>query len=316
MTKPRIVIVGEAMLELSGATGPVRLGQALTLTQGGDTLNTAFCLARLGQSVSYVTALGTDPYSDAMIAAWQDEGIDTAHVLRHPARMPGLYAIRTDARGERSFHYWRDLSAAREMFDLPGSDEAAEAAERADWLYFSGITLSILPEDGRERLLALAKAVRSRGGRVAFDPNFRSRGWPDPAAARGLFNRLAPDIDLLLPSLDDEDALFGPAEPAVHMARWRTAGTGLIVAKQGEKGCWVLDAGADAPVHHAGMPAERVVDTTGAGDCFNAGFLAAILAGAGSAEAALRACTLARAVVGYPGAIPPAKAIAALTTPA
>ncbi|MCK5444907.1 MAG: sugar kinase, partial [Rhodospirillaceae bacterium] len=79
-----------------------------TLNFGGDTLNTAVYLARLGQSVSYVTVLSDDPFSDTMIDAWAREGIDTTMTTRLPGRLPGLYAITTDATGERSFHYWRD----------------------------------------------------------------------------------------------------------------------------------------------------------------------------------------------------------------
>src|SRR4051812_50110599 len=74
---------------------------------GGDTLNTAIYLARLGVAVDYVTALGDDPWSDEMIAGWAAEGIGTEQVARVPGRVPGLYIIQTDARGERSFLYWR-----------------------------------------------------------------------------------------------------------------------------------------------------------------------------------------------------------------
>lgn len=307
MPAAHVYILGEAMLELSGTGDAVRLGDTVTLAQGGDTLNTAVHMARAGITVDYVTALGLDPYSRAMVAAWQGEGIGIRHVLRHPERLPGLYAIRTDAEGERSFHYWRDNSAARALFDLPEAEAAIAAAECADWLYFSGISLSILPHAGRERLLDLAAAVRKRGGRVAFDPNFRPRGWPDPSIARSLFARLAPDLDLVLPSLDDEDVLYGRAEPGVHMARWREAGAGMVVAKQGAQGCWVLADTMSEPKHHPTRPAERVVDTTGAGDGFNAGFLAAIINGATPGEAALAANALAREVVGHPGAIAPSR---------
>ena len=300
--RARVLIVGEAMLELSGADAPDMPAQ---LAQGGDTFNTALYLARLGQSVAFATALGTDPYSDAMLERWNAEGLDTRLVLRHPDRLPGLYAIRTAPDGERSFHYWRDNSAARALFDLPGADALAAAAETADWLYFSGITLSILPQAGRARLAGMARTVRHGGGRVAFDPNFRPAGWPDPALARSLFLDLAPDIDLVLPSREDEDMLFGPADADSHIARWLEAGAGKVVLKDGPEGCHVAEAGASAR-RIATEPADRVVDTTGAGDGFNAGLLAALIQGADLPAAAASGHTLARAVVAHPGAIIPA----------
>ena len=99
----RVACIGECMIELS------ELGDGrLSRTHGGDTLNTAVYLARLGVEVDYITALGDDPFSDDMLAGWRREGVGTAHVLRLPGRLPGLYLIRRDARGERSFFYWRD----------------------------------------------------------------------------------------------------------------------------------------------------------------------------------------------------------------
>ncbi len=307
MSGPRIVILGEAMLELSGQSGAAALGSSFTLRQGGDTLNTAVYLSRLGHSPFYFTALGRDPYSNAMIEAWQAEGVRTDLVLRHPVRIPGLYAIETDAQGERSFQYWRGESAARDMFALPETDAAIEAASQADWLYFSGISLSILDAAGRGRLLDLIAAVRARGGQVVFDPNFRPRGWPDRDEARELFMALARQIDLVLPSLDDEDLLFGPAEPEAHIERWHEAGTPHAIAKQGAKGGWISNGSA----RHAFpvTPADRVVDTTGAGDSFNAGVLAALIEGTSMDEAARRGGELARIVVGHHGAIMPASAM-------
>src|SRR5919202_771546 len=112
----RVAAIGECMLELS-STG----GRAYDLAYGGDTLNTAVYLARLGVEVDYATALGDDPLSAEMLAGWRAEGIGTRLVLAVPGRLPGLYLIRRDERGERSFLYWRDRAPARELFDLPGT---------------------------------------------------------------------------------------------------------------------------------------------------------------------------------------------------
>jgi sugar/nucleoside kinase (ribokinase family) len=130
--------MGEAMLEMSHPDGTTT-----RLAFGCDTLNTALYLARLGHAPHYVTALGTDPHSQGLIREWERECIQTLQMLRHPTRMPGIYAVQTDHLGERSFDYWRDTSAARAFSELGGAMDAIAFAAEADWLYLSGITLSI-----------------------------------------------------------------------------------------------------------------------------------------------------------------------------
>ena len=158
---------------------------------GGDTLNTAIYLARLradkALQVSYATALGVDVFSDHMIAAWRAEGIDTSLVRLLDNHMPGLYAIQVDASGERHFFYWRDTSTARDYFDT-ASTPLEDAIGGVSMLYLSGISLAILPAEGRERLLGVMARVRANGGQVAFDNNFRPRLWPDLAQARALYD--------------------------------------------------------------------------------------------------------------------------------
>ena len=179
----RVACIGECMIELS------ELGDGrLSRTHGGDTLNTAVYLARLGVQVDYVTALGDDPFSEEMLAGWRREGMGTAHVLRLPGRLPGLYSIRRDARGERSFFYWRDRAPARELFALRETPAIVEALTGFGLLYLSGITLSLYGEAGRERLFAALERTRARRGRAAFDTNFRPvvgriARWPRPPTA-------------------------------------------------------------------------------------------------------------------------------------
>lgn len=299
-----IAVIGEAMLELSGAGETVVLGETVRLGQGGDTLNTAIGLARQNYRVDYITALGTDAWSDAMVAAWRDEGLGTEHVLRHPDRRPGLYAIRTDTAGERSFDYWRDQSAARDMFNLPGIAAGLAAAGQADWLYLSGITLSILTKDDRKRLIALARDVRAGGGKVAFDPNYRPAGWPGPDAAQAAFDAFAAVTDVALPTRSDEDLLHPDLETAGHLARWQALGVETVILKDGPAGCHAASGGA-SPTHIPAFPPQRVVDTTGAGDAFNAGLLGALASGTLLETALGAACRRASHAIAHHGAIPP-----------
>lgn len=294
MSKATITVIGEAMLELSRGGG-----DGWNLRYGGDVINTAVHLARSGEHVRLASALGADPMSAQLIDQWQAEGVDTSLVLTAPDRLPGLYAIETDAAGERSFHYWRSEAAARRMFDLPGSAAMVEQAAQSDLLYFSLITLAILPDAGREVLLDLCTRVRARGGRVAFDGNYRPRLWSDAATARYWRDRAIALCDIGLPTLADEVEM-GEADDAADAARRWGAGEGReIIVKLGGDGCRVNEALIPVPQTLA------VVDSSGAGDAFNAGYLHARLSGASPQQAALAGHRLAGWNIGRRGAIPP-----------
>ncbi|PWC55263.1 sugar kinase [Azospirillum sp. TSO22-1] len=301
----RVASLGECMLELVR-----RPDGTLTMGFGGDTLNTAVYLARLGVAVDYVTALGDDAHSDAMAAAWRAEGVGTGHLLRVPGRVPGLYMIETDPAGERRFLYWRDSAPARDLFMLPESPALIEALEGYDLLYLSGISLAIWGECGRDVLFPLLDRVRKRGGRVAFDTNWRPRLWPDKAVARRAFDEMLRHTDIALPGVPDLQGLYGDADAAAALARVRAAGVPEIVLKLETPGCIVSrgDTATEVPAERVGT----VVDTTAAGDSFSAGYLAARLAGQDPAQAARAAHHLAALVIQHRGAIIPREAMAGL----
>jgi len=300
----RTACIGECMIELAGldfAQGTARIGFA------GDTANTATYLARLGVPTAYVTNVGRDSLSDALVARLAGEGIDTSLVGRHPDRLPGLYAIETDARGERSFRYWRSDSAARTLFSGIGPGLADLSAFST--LYVSGITLAILSASVRHRLVTALGSLRAQGRRVVFDPNYRPRLWRDADEAREAFAAIWAVTTLALPSHDDETALWSDADATATARRLTALGVGEIVVKDGAAGPLLSVGGATERL--ATAPVETVVDTSGAGDSFNAGYIAARLGGAAPRDAALAGHRLAATVIGHHGAIIPRTAMPA-----
>lgn len=287
------------MIELSQAgEGLLRQGFA------GDTLNTAWYARALlpeGWSVDYATVLGCDPLSEQMAAFIADAGIGTARIGRHPTRAPGLYMISLRA-GERSFTYWRDRSAARTLADDPAWLRAALAG--ADVVYLSGITVAILEPEGRRRLRAALEEARAAGARVVFDPNLRPRLWADAATMCAEIEATARLADIVLPSHEDEAAHFGDASPEATALRYRALGAAEVLVKNGGGEMVAVVDGAP-PVALPALPRAVPVDTTGAGDSFNAGYLAARFAGAGVAAAAEAGHRIALRVIAVHGALVP-----------
>ena len=268
------------------------------LNHGGDTFNTALYLARLGADVAYLSALGEDPFSETMRTAWIAEGIDTSLVLSAPGRLPGLYALQVDGAGERSFHYWRQQAAVRDLFRLPDCDRAMARAATADMLYLSGVTLALFNRTDRAQLIAVAKAVRARGGEVVFDPNYRLPAWSSKDMARDAIEAIAPAVSIVLPTFDDEAMLFNDRNPGETVVRWRAFGAREIVVKLGPDRCVLGDGRTIAPASPL-----AAVDTTGAGDAFNAAYLAARQHACSDVDAAAFANTLAGRVIMSRGAI-------------
>ncbi len=295
----RVAAIGECMVELRDL-GDGHLSRGF----GGDTLNTAVYMARRLEDaavVEYVTALGDDPFSEEMTDAWRHEGLGLSHVVRLPGRRPGLYVIKTDETGERSFFYWRGEAAARDILKEPACRSALEGILDYDLVYLSGITLGILDGESRDELLALLDRVKAKGGKIAFDGNFRPALWPSFDVARSEMEKLLRRCDIALPSFDDEANLCGDASPDETIKRLQALGVGEAVVKNGAEDCLVLSDNAVTVV--SPQKATDVVDTTAAGDSFNGAYLAARLMGQSAVEAAEAGHRLAAYVVTKRGAI-------------
>jgi 2-dehydro-3-deoxygluconokinase len=305
-TPLRAAFIGECMIELRHESEDLlRLGFA------GDVFNAAAYLARSAAgsavTVEFVTITGDDPYSGRMREAWRAHGVGDTLAPVLPGGRPGLYLIRLDGNGERTFYHYRRESAARGLFGpgQPGSVDDAIAA--CDLVYLSAITLSIMTAPARQRLLRTLAMARARGGRVVFDSNFRPSGWASAAQAAAAITETLALTDIGLPTLADEQAVFGDADEVACVSRLRAAGVAEIVVKLGADGCLVA-APDGAAVRVPAVSGVTVVDTTAAGDAFNGAYLAARLRGAPPLAAAQAGNALAAEVVAAPGALlPPPK---------
>lgn len=301
----KVACIGECMVELKQAEGGL-----FSRGYGGDTLNTAVYLSRLGASADYITALGDDALSDEMVAGWAAEGVGVGRVARLAGKLPGLYMIQTDDRGERRFFHWRDSAAARSLMDLPQTPGILESLGRYDVVYLSAITLSLYGEAGRQRLFAALIRARGAGARFAFDTNFRARGWPDLNVARTVFQQAFEVADIVLASTEDLLPLYPGERDDALLARIPGA---EVVLKLSEPASIVRLDGVPHPVKAEPVKAP-VVDTTAAGDSFAAAYVAARLSGADPVEAARAGHRLAGVVVCHPGAIIPRAAMPPVST--
>lgn len=304
----KVACIGESMLEFAHLTEQRGMFKQ---AYAGDTINMATYMMRIGQALGvtldYITALGTDPYSTMMLNEWQQDSIGTQWVQRLNGKLPGLYLIETDAQGERTFYFYRSVSAAREMLKTPAGDDALTALPQYNLIYFSGITLSILDDASREKLFTAVTAAIKQGARVAFDSNYRPSGWPDQATARQWIERAQRLSHFCLPTLGDEENLFGDKTPQDTIARLQSYGVTDAVVKIGGDGAWVATAETAARLV-ATQPVAKPVDTTAAGDSFNAGYLVGRLLGHDAVKAAAWGHGLAREVIMHRGGIMPRQA--------
>lgn len=301
-----LLAIGEAMAELrQSGNDDFSVGFA------GDTFNTAVYCARAllgsGQKtdpVCYVTGVGQDPLSDAFLNLAQTEHINTEHINRNTEHNLGVYSVSTDSAGERSFHYWRENSAARQLFT---NESAAITLPSARIVYLSGISLAIMQPNARRRLVDYLRALSdSQQALVAFDSNYRPQLWESSAAAREIMAEMWEVADIALPSIDDEMNLFGDNSEEAVIERFGSVKRQATAIKRGSRG---PVAPAIALHNHPHFePAAKVIDTTAAGDSFNGGYFAAYLTGASEADCLLAGHQCAAMVVGVRGAIAPSEA--------
>lgn len=297
MSNHQILTIGECMVEMAP-----REDGAYSRNFAGDSFNTAWYLRQLlpaSDQVSYCSAVGTDGISTTMLAFMDKAGIATDTVRRIPERTVGLYMIEL-ANGERSFSYWRGESAAKLLAEDRAFLEQAVAGR--DLVLFSGITLAILSAQHRQQLLEVLVNAQATGTKIAFDPNMRQRLWPDQASMCAAVADAAKVADIVLPSFDEDGPNFGDASPQATIERYKAGGATCVVVKNGADRIHAFSA-QEGNVVFDPVPVQTVVDTTAAGDSFNAGFLAARLAGASMLDALEKGAFISAQVIQSRGAL-------------
>ena len=301
-------LIGECMIELQEVE-PGKTQQ----TFGGDTLNAAIYMARLGQvfpvHVEYVTALGRDSFSDKMVAFWEREGVGSRLVQRQEGEMPGLYYIQLDEDGERHFSYWRDQAAAKKCFEYEGSGEILKKLADYDAIYLSGISIAILTPLSRQRLFTRLAELAASGTKILFDYNYRPHLWPSHKESKRAYEAILAWCDTVFVGLDELEAIHGVSSQKAGHAFLAEQGVRESVIRSGAEPC-SIQAGEEH-VEVAADVVAKVVDTTAAGDSFSAAYMLARGAGRSVMDAARIAHRMAAYVIGHKGAIAPLAAMPA-----
>ena len=284
--------MGECMVELSA---PEKISQAPVFNRGfgGDALNLAAMAARLGTRTAYLTAVANDPFGDYLMNSWETAGVDVS-LVRQVEGFNGLYLMSMLQHGEREILYYRKDSAASKLTPnmLP-----KKALSNSRIFHTSSITQAI-SNSSRLSTLKAASIVKSAGGKVSFDINYRKLLW-SPSQARQAVEEILPLVDFFMPSVpEDTEPLFGMDDPEKVVKHFRGLGVPVVVAKAGPKGAW---GGWEDNMLHWPSEASTVIDAIGAGDAFCGALLHGYLSGMNLEDAGLLASVTAGLKLGRGG---------------
>ncbi len=301
-----IYVFGECMVEL-------RADQELTAAQtdnskvlkqsfAGDVLNTAIYMKRTFANINthFLSALGKDKFSDDMRTFFDGEEIQHDLVFSSETKMPGLYAIETDSTGERTFTYWRDNAAAKDVMSFI-DDAAIETLAKGDMFFFSGISLAIIHNEDRAQFWLMVEKLQQAGVQIVFDPNYRARLWDTPEQAKEQFEKAFSVSDVALPGVDDFEQLYNIDNAKDLYDFCAPYNVKELIIKNGP--ATVLSYLDGVCEQFEITPVKNVVDTTSAGDSFNGAYLGARVNGLSIAEAITFGSKAAGFVIQHKGAI-------------
>tara|TARA_R110000744_G_scaffold22171_4_gene57051 strand:- start:732 stop:1667 length:936 start_codon:yes stop_codon:yes gene_type:complete len=296
-----IFLFGECMIELM-PTSQEKSSKTMKQSFAGDVFNTAVYLKRTfaDLNVHLVTAVGEDQFSLDMIEYFTSEDIGVNFVYKSATKIPGLYSIQLDEQGERSFSYWRENSAARQIMQHIHDDAISELS-KGDMFFFSGISLAVIEPEARADFWTLIDKLKAGGVQIVFDPNYRPRLWSNAKEAQVQFELALQKSDLSLPGVDDFEQLFGMISAEEVKEYCQQFGVNELVIKNGEQGILVVVNGETSKF--AITPVKNVVDTTSAGDSFNGVYLGARIKGVSVSDSIALASKAAGFVIQHKGAI-------------
>ncbi len=270
----------------------------------GDVFNTGIYIKRCVKDqakVNFLTTIGKDENSNEMLAMMEQESLETNLVYQSTSAQMGLYLINVDDEGERSFSYWRETSAAKQVVRFLSDDLDNPALNNVDSFFFSGISIAILSERDRQKLWRFIFELKATGTKIIFDPNYRPTLWSTLNETRAAYAAAFELADIALPGVDDHMVLYN-AKNAEDVAGFlEQFAINEIIIKNGSQGMLLSVDGIRTYVDVD--PVKNVVDTTSAGDAFNGAYLSARLLGRTAEQAANFAAKASACVIQHKGAI-------------
>lgn len=272
-----VVTIGESLVALiPDSHTKLRYVQNFTKTVAGAESNVAVGLSKLDHRASWLSKVGDDELGQYVIRELRAEGVDTTAVIFDPDHPTGLMIKEFSPSLQSSVHYYRKGSAAS---TLKIDDIDWDFLSKAKIIHISGITAA-LSASCKEVVYTVAEFARKSGILFSFDPNIRRKLWSLEEASEALLP-LFSLADIVLIGDEEAQILFGTDEPKSVVKTLHDRGAKWVALKRGGEGAYVSDGSVELPI--AAEPV-RVADTIGAGDAFNAGFLAGILEGKPIAE--------------------------------
>ena len=271
---PKILCCGEALIDMLPRTATDG-GDAFAPHPGGAVFNTAIALGRLGQATGFFSGLSNDLFGARLSAALADSGVDASQA--HRSERPTTLAFVTLTEGQASYAFYDENTAGRMLSeaDLP------EVSEDTDALFFGGISLAVDPcASAYTTLLERVSATRL----VMCDPNIRPSFVSDEPAFRARLERVLAHSDVVKLSDEDLHWIAGAGDLETLAREILAKGPKVVCITEGSKGVTAYTSGGAVSV--AATPVE-VVDTVGAGDTFNAGFLAGLAEAGALSKSAL-----------------------------
>ena len=274
---PEVVVIGGAVVDIplvpvgpavfeAGSTPLERIAMQV----GGDAANESLTLARLGHAPALVSKVGADAAGDFILRTLREGGVDTGSVVREDGLDTGINVVLVRKDGERGFITNRNGSLRRlALADiLPALDRPELSGARIACL----ASLFVSPALSLEDCAALFDRLKARGMLLCADTTRRKNGETLKEAGDALSR-----LDYFFPNLEEAALLTGEDDPDAAAAALVDCGVKHVALKLGGRGCLLRSARERILVPP--FPGVRCVDSTGAGDTFAAGFIAALLEG-------------------------------------
>ena len=263
--KIKICSIGECMMELTN-TKMELYSQSIA----GDTLNFTSYLDKKIFDTSYFTAVGTSEISKRVISFLKEQNIKTNLVSRINSHEVGLYLIENSKSGEKIFYYWRDNSAAKFFFNNQNIKQCQNQLKKFQYVYFSGITLSLFDNNNFHKFLSLIEFLKKKQIKIIFDFNIRIKRWSKKKLF-SYFSKTLPFVDILFTSGEDLNFLKGNASLKTF--------TNLIQKYNIKHGIYRNNARLNYSFYKneryfiKNKIKNKVIDTSGAGDGYNATYI-------------------------------------------